>query len=113
MGKFDACYGADIAFYELANGINRFKGFKSQMKRQPVQSFWAYTVEVGTGILAKNKDKFKQWRDLSGKNVFTGPLPWDVRAMLERAYATLGIKHNYVEVDPRPWTGGRRGRAGT
>jgi len=99
MGKFDGYYGADIAFYELANNINRFKGFKSQMKRQPVQSFWTYTVEVGAGILYKNRDKIKQWRDLSGKRVFTGPLPWDVRAQLERAFAELGVKHQYVEVD--------------
>lgn len=97
--KFDACYGSDVAFYELANDISRFKGFKAQMKRQPVQSFWAYTIEVGTAIHSKNRDKYKQWRDLSGKNVFTGPLPWDTRAQLERAYQTLGVKHNYVEVD--------------
>jgi len=40
-------YGADIAFYELANNIHRFEGFMSQMKRLPVQSFWSYTMEGG------------------------------------------------------------------
>lgn len=98
-GQLDACYGADVAFYELANEVNRFKGFKAHMKRQPVQSFWTYTVEVGVGIHSRDKDKYKQWRDLSGKRVFTGPLPWDVRAHLERAFQTLGVKHKYVEVD--------------
>lgn len=98
-GQFDGFYGADIAFYELANDANRFKGFKSSMKRQPIQSFWAFTVEVGTGIHARNKDKMKRWADLGGKNIFTGPLPWDVRAHLERAYTTLGVKHNYRQVD--------------
>ncbi|RJQ62100.1 MAG: TRAP transporter substrate-binding protein [Desulfobacteraceae bacterium] len=98
-GQIEAYYGADIAFYEMANSINRFKGFKEQMKRMPVQSFWTYTTEVGVGIPAKSRDKLKQWRDLSGKNVFTGPLPWDVRAQLERAFQELGIKHEYVEVD--------------
>ena len=29
-------YGADIAFYELTSNTNRFKGFKEQMKREPV-----------------------------------------------------------------------------
>lgn len=98
-GKFDGYYGADIAFYELANGINRFKGFKEHIKRYPVQSFWTFSVEVGPGILAKNKGKFKQWRDLSGQPVFTGPLPWDVRAHLERAFHALGVKHKYREMD--------------
>jgi TRAP-type uncharacterized transport system substrate-binding protein len=31
--------------------------------------------------------------------VFTGPLPWDVRAHIERAFSALGVKHNYVQVD--------------
>ncbi|NWF94249.1 MAG: TRAP transporter substrate-binding protein [Syntrophaceae bacterium] len=98
-GKFDGYYGADIAFYELANDISRFKGFKSQIKRYPVQSFWAYTMEVGVGILAKDRGRYKQWRDLSGERVFTGPLPWDTRAQLERGLQELGVKHQYVEVD--------------
>lgn len=98
-GELDAYYGADIGFYELANDVNRFKGFKAQMKRQPVQSFWLYTVEVGVAIHARDRDKYRKWRDLSGEPVFTGPLPWDVRAHLERAFGVLGVKHRYLNVD--------------
>lgn len=98
-GQFEGYYGADIAFYELANDINRFKGFKSSMKRQPLQSMWTFTVEVGTAVHSRDRAKFKGWRDFSGKPIFTGPLPWDVRAHLERAYTALGIKHQYRQVD--------------
>jgi uncharacterized protein len=98
-GQFEGYYGADIAFYELANDINRFKGFKPSMKRQPVQSFWTFTVEVGTAVHARNRDKFKDWKSLSGRPIFTGPLPWDVRAHLERGYEALGVKHQYRQVD--------------
>jgi uncharacterized protein len=98
-GQFLGYYGADIAFYELANDTARFKGFKAQMKRQPVQSMWTFTVEVGAAVSAKQKDKIKSWRDLSGQRFFSGPLPWDVRAHLERAFSTLGVKHEYLEVD--------------
>jgi TRAP-type uncharacterized transport system substrate-binding protein len=98
-GQYDGYYGSDIAFYELANNINRFKGFKSHIKRYPVQSFWVYSTEVGIGILAKDKGKFKQWRDLSGQPVFTGPLPWDVRAQLEKGLKDLGVKFEYREMD--------------
>jgi uncharacterized protein len=97
--QFLGYYGADIAFRELANDTQRFKGFKAEMKRQPVQSFWTFTVEVGAAVHSRDRDKIKQWRDLSGKRVFTGPLPWDVRAQLERAFEVLGVKHEYVEVD--------------
>jgi TRAP transporter TAXI family solute receptor len=97
--QFLGYYGADVAFYEMANDTARFKGFKAQIKRQPVQSFWAFTLEVGLGINAKEANKIKQWRDLSGKAVFTGPLPWDTRAQAERALAALGVKHNYFEID--------------
>jgi TRAP-type uncharacterized transport system substrate-binding protein len=98
-GQFLGYYGSDIGFYELANDTGRFKGFKAQMKREPVQSFWAFTLEVGMGISAAEQGKIKQWRDLSGKKVFTGPLPFDTRAQAERALAALGVKHEYVEVD--------------
>ncbi len=98
-GQFEGYYGADIAFFELANGVNRFKGFKESMKRQPVQSFWTFTVEVGSAVRAADRNKYKGWKDLSAKPVFTGPLPWDVRAHLERAYSALGVKHVYRQVD--------------
>ena len=98
-GQFDGFYGADIAFYELANDIDRFKGFKASMKRQPVQSLWTFTLEVGTAIHSRDRGKFKSWADLAGKPIFTGPLPWDVRAHLERAYNALGVKHQYRQVD--------------
>jgi len=98
-GQFEGYYGADIAFYELANDLNRFKGFKASMKRQPIQSFWAFTVEVGTAVNARDRAQFKGWSDLAGKPIFTGPLPWDVRAHLERAYGALGVKHQYRQVD--------------
>jgi len=98
-GQIKGYYGADIGFYEYANDINRFKGFKPNVKHQLVQSFWAYTVEVGTAVHSRDMGKFKSWADLSGKPIFTGPLPWDVRAHLERAYTTLGIKHEYRQVD--------------
>jgi len=98
-GQFDGYYGADIAFYELANDINRFKGFKASMKRQPVQSFWTYTIEMGVAIHVRDKDKIKSWRDLEGRALFAGNPPWDTRAQLERLWKTLGIKYNYRQVD--------------
>jgi uncharacterized protein len=99
IGELDGFYGSDIAFHELATDTGRFKGFKAQMKRQPIQSFWSNTIEVSVAVHARNKDKYKKWSDLSGKRVFTGPLPFDVRAQLERGLAAVGVKFTYVQVD--------------
>jgi hypothetical protein len=96
--QFDGYYGSDIAFWELANDMARFQGFKNQMKRQPVQSFWTFTVEVGAGIASRDVGKLKGWGDLEGKKFFSGPRPWDTRAQFERALKVLGVKHEYVEV---------------
>ena len=98
-GQFDGYYGSDIAFYEMANDIKRFKGFKAGMKRQPVQSMWTFTVEMGMAVHSRDKGKYKSWKDLTGKALFTGNPPWDTRAQLERAWEALGIKYNYRQVD--------------
>lgn len=98
MGKFEGYYGSDIAFFEFANNIKRFKGFKSQAKRAPVQSFWTFTVEMGIGIHARDIAKYNSWGSLAGVDFFTGPRPWDTRAQLERALEVLGVKFNYKEV---------------
>jgi TRAP transporter TAXI family solute receptor len=98
-GEYDGMYGSDIGFHELATDTNRFKGFKSRVKRQPMQSFWSNTIEVSLAVHARNKDKIKKWTDLNGKRVFTGPLPFDVRAHIERGMAALDIKFTYVQID--------------
>lgn len=97
--KFDGFYGADIGFYEYANDIARFKGFKANVARAPIQSMWVFTTEVGFGIHKRDKDTIKSWADLAGKKTFTGPRPWDTRAQTERGLTALGIKHDYTEVD--------------
>ncbi len=97
--KFDGFYGADIGFSEYANDIARFKGFKANAQRAPVQSMWTFTAEVGFGIHKRDKDTIKSWGDLAGKKTFTGPRPWDTRAQTERGLSALGIKHDYTEVD--------------
>lgn len=97
--EYDGMYGSDIGFHELATDTNRFKGFKSRVKRQPMQSFWSNTIEVALAVHSRNKDKYKKWGDLNGKRIFTGPLPFDVRAHLERAMAAVDLKFTYVQID--------------
>lgn len=98
-GDLDGYYGSDVALKEFATDTERFKGFKAQVKVQPVQSFWCYTLDVGVAIKASDVGTIKKWSDLAGKDVYTGPLPFDTRKHLENALKALGIKHVYKQVD--------------
>lgn len=98
-GQFDGYYGADIAMHEVAGDTGRFEGFRDQMDRDLVQSFWAFTLEVGLGVRAADADDYEGWRDLAGSPVFTGPAPWDVRAALERPMQIVDVGHEYIELD--------------
>jgi uncharacterized protein len=95
----DGYYGSDVALKEFAANDGRFKGFKSLVKVEPVQSFWCYTLDVGLAIKAADRDTIKKWTDLSGKSVYTGPLPFDTRLHLENAMKAIGVKHIYKQVD--------------
>ncbi|ABI56273.1 TAXI family TRAP transporter solute-binding subunit [Alkalilimnicola ehrlichii MLHE-1] len=99
LGEFDGYYGADVAFAELADDSGRFRDFRAHMEREPVQSFWAYTMEVGLAVRADDLDEYDGWGGLAGAPVFTGPAPWDVRAQLERAMAAVDVGHDYTEID--------------
>jgi len=97
--QIDAFYGSDDSLREFAADIGRFKGFKASVQRQPVQSMWIFTLDVGLAIKASNAEKIRTWSDLTGKKVFTGPLPFDTRLHLENALAAVGAKHIYTQVD--------------
>lgn len=97
--QIDAYYGSDDALEEFAKDTGRFKGFKENVKRMPVQSMWLFTIDCGIGIKETNADKIKKWGDLTGRKVYTGPLPFDTRLHLEKALAALGVHHIYTQVD--------------
>jgi TRAP transporter TAXI family solute receptor len=98
-GEYNGYYGSDVALREMVEDTGRFKGFKPNIKVQPIQSLWCYTLDVGLAIKASDRDTIKNWSDLSGKPVYTGPLPFDTRKHLENAMAAIGVKHIYKQVD--------------
>jgi hypothetical protein len=97
--QFDGYYGSDVALKELATDSGRFKGFKAHVEHQPIQSLWCYTLDVGLAIKSSDRDTIKRWEDLSGKPVYTGPLPFDTRKYLENAMAAVGVHHVYRQLD--------------
>src|SRR5690554_1548862 len=65
-GQFDGYYGADVAFHEIAGDTGRYKGFE-QGENELLQSFWAYTLEMGLGVRAEDIGEMDGWRSLSGR----------------------------------------------
>ncbi|MEM1525063.1 MAG: TAXI family TRAP transporter solute-binding subunit, partial [Nitrososphaerales archaeon] len=98
-GELDGCYASDIGFTEMYRFEKRFEGFKPEVKRMPVQTFWAYTIEVTLAIHDRNLNKYKKWSDLNGKKIYAFYLGWDVHAALTPLLDTLGIKYTHVEMD--------------
>ncbi len=98
-GELDGDYVSDVALKELNADTGRFKGFKPNIKYPMIQSLWCYTLDVGLAIKASDRDAIKSWEDLSGKQVYTGPLPFDTRKHLENAMAAIGVHHIYKQVD--------------
>ncbi len=99
MYEVHGMYGADVGFYEYARNSDRFEGFADYVEREPVQTFWGFTLEVGLAIRADDIDVYEEWRDLEGQAVFTGPAPWDVRAALMHPMNELDVGHEFVEID--------------
>jgi len=98
-GEVDGYYGADLAMEEWSLRTGRFANAPNGGAREPVQSFWAYTMETGLAVAADQRDAITSWADLAGRPVFTGPAPWDTRAQIERMMAAAGVEHRYVETD--------------
>ncbi|MCX8191847.1 MAG: hypothetical protein N3F06_03480 [Nitrososphaerales archaeon] len=98
-GELDGCYTSDIGFTEMYRFEKRFKDFKAEAKRMPVQTLWAYTIEVTLAILDRNLDKYKKWSDLNGKKIHAFPLGLDAHTALVSPLDTLGIKYTHVEMD--------------
>jgi len=98
-GSLDGFYGADIAFYELARKQGRFARAQLGESQPLVQSFWAYSMDMGLAVRERDHAEWSGWRELEGQRLFTGPAPWDTRAHLERVLSALEIDFQYVDID--------------
>ncbi|NBC30641.1 MAG: TRAP transporter substrate-binding protein [Spirochaetes bacterium] len=100
-GQSDAFYGANVGFLEYGQQRDRFAEFDyDAAERELVQTFWAFTLEVGLAVQGNRFDDLSEWRDLDGEVIFTGPAPWDVRAALRYPLQeVLNMDYSYEEID--------------
>jgi uncharacterized protein len=99
-GNGEIAYTADIGMTQLYAGEGGFKGY-TPTKPKIVHTWYAYPMESMMATSAKEADKFKCWRDFSGKPVFyttAGFMNWN---NWRRIYDALGYDFKHVQIDPK------------
>jgi len=98
-GNGEIAYTADIGMTQLYAGEGAFKDFKPT-KPKIVHTWYAYPMESMMAVPAKDADKYKCWKDLSGKPVFfttAGFMNW---LNMQRSFKALGYEFKHVQIDP-------------
>jgi len=97
-GTAEISYTADIGIGEFHQRVGGFKDYKPKMP-ELVHTWYAYPMESMMAVTAKHADKFKCWRDFSGKPVFytnAGFMNW---LNYQRVYKVLGYDFKHVQID--------------
>jgi TRAP-type uncharacterized transport system substrate-binding protein len=97
-GNGEISYTADIGMGEFHQRVAAFKDYKPRMP-ELVHTWYAYPMESMMAVAAKDADKFKCWRDFSGKPAFytnAGFMNW---LNWVRIYKVLGYGFNHLQID--------------
>ena len=100
-GDGEIGYTADIGMTELYAGDGGFKDYKPTKAEAG-----AHLVRLPDGVVhgdvaAKDADKYKCWKDFSGKPVFFTPAGFMNWLNFQRIYKALGYDFKHVQIDPK------------
>ncbi|HET9903313.1 MAG TPA: TAXI family TRAP transporter solute-binding subunit [Xanthobacteraceae bacterium] len=99
-GQGEIGYTADVGMTQLYHQEGGFKNYKPA-KGLLVHTWYAYPMESFMATAAANADKYKCWKDFSGKPVFfttAGFMNW---LNFQRIFKALGYQFKHVEIDPK------------
>jgi TRAP transporter TAXI family solute receptor len=99
-GNGEIGYTADVGMAELYAGEGGFKNY-TPPKSKLVHTWYAYPMESFMAVSAKNADKYKCWKDFSGKPVFFTPAGFMNWMNFRRVYKTLGYDFKHLQIDPK------------
>jgi TRAP transporter TAXI family solute receptor len=97
-GNGEISYTADIGMTEFHQRVGGFKGYKPKVT-ELVHTWYSYPMESMMAVAAKDADKFKCWRDFSGKPGFysnAGFMNW---LNYQRTFKALGYNFKHVQID--------------
>jgi uncharacterized protein len=97
-GEGEIAYTADIGMTQFQERVGGFKDF-TPTKPELVHSWYAYPMESMLATSAKDADKFKCWKDFSGKPVFYTQAGFQNWLNWQRIFQALGYDFKHVQID--------------
>ena len=97
-GEAEIAYIADIGMTEFAERVGPFKDFQPT-KGGLVHTWYAYPMESMMATSAKEADKFKCWKDFSGKPVYFTQAGFQNWLNWQRIFKALGYDFKHVQID--------------
>jgi uncharacterized protein len=97
-GEGEIAYTADIGMTQFRERVGGFKDFQPT-KPELVHTWYAYPMESLMATSAKDADKYKCWKDFSGKPVFYTPAGFMNWLNFQRIYKALGYDFKHVQID--------------
>jgi len=97
-GNGEIAYTADIGMTQFHERVGGFKDYKPQAP-ELVHTWYSYPMESMMAVAAKDGDKFRCWKDLSGQPVFytqAGFMNW---LNWQRIHKALGTEFKHVQID--------------
>jgi hypothetical protein len=97
-GNGEIAYTADIGMTQFHERVGGFKDYKPKMP-EIAHAWYSYPMESMMAVAAKDADKFRCWKDFSGKPVFytnAGFMNW---LNWQRIYKALGYEFKHVQID--------------
>jgi hypothetical protein len=96
-GNGEIAYTADIGMTS-STARRRLQGYKPKMP-EIAHTWYSYPMESMMAVAAKDADKYRCWKDFSGKPVFytnAGFMNW---LNWQRIYKALGYEFKHVQID--------------
>ena len=97
-GEAEIAYVADIGMTQFQERVGPFKDYKPS-KPELVHTWYAYPMESMMATSAKEADKFKCWKDFSGKPVYFTQAGFQNWLNWQRIFKALGYDFKHVQID--------------
>ena len=97
-GEGEIAYTADIGMTQFQERVGPFKDYKPT-KPELVHTWYAYPMELMMATSAKEADKFKCWKDFSGKPVYFTQAGFQNWLNWQRIFKALGYDFKHVQID--------------
>ena len=97
-GEGEIAYTADIGMTQFQERVGPFKDYKPA-KPEIVHTWYAYPMESMMATSAKEGDKFKCWKDFSGKPVYFTQAGFQNWLNWQRIFKALNYDFKHVQID--------------